>query len=112
MTRSPLMAPVAASELMPSLPLCRYLSTGLARFMRASNGPAGRGVCAAAARSREVRTQMERPARGGCPAGQCPLRSDDRQANVDIAARGVGVRAHLVRLLDQRLGFSAGKARQ
>src|SRR5262249_2167725 len=36
----------------------------------------------------------------------------DGQANVDIAAGGVGVRANMVGLLHQRLGVSLGKAGQ
>src|SRR5215218_8417035 len=52
-----------------------------------------------------------RPEEDPGPAASA-TRSDDRQSNVDIAARCVGIRAHLVRLLDQRLGFRAGEARQ
>src|SRR5579883_2643253 len=42
----------------------------------------------------------------------CVRQSDDLQADVDIAAGGVGVGAYLMGFLDQRFGVIAGKARQ
>src|SRR5262245_45435398 len=110
MTRSPLIAPKTASVI-PSLPLCRYLTTGLARFGRASNGLSRGGVCVAAT-YRGMGNQTEAAGPRGI-SGQ-PIRpgSDDRQANVDIAARGIGVGAYLVGLRDQRFGLGAGEARQ
>src|SRR5713226_2673276 len=45
-------------------------------------------------------------------AGHRRGRSNDRQANIDIATGGVGIGADLVSLGDERLGLCAGNAGQ
>src|SRR4051812_15657566 len=113
MTRRPLIAPVAAPELaasvMPSRP-CVDVITGLTRFVRAGNGFPRRASCRPlAAIPRDGKSSESGRPEGDPGPAASPNRSDHRQANVDIAARRVGIRAHLVRLLDQRLGFRAGE---
>src|SRR3954447_22065181 len=45
-------------------------------------------------------------------ASHLPDRSDHRQADIHIAASGVGIGADMMRLRDQRFGIRALKARQ
>src|SRR4051812_44730695 len=116
-TRNPVMAPETTGELMEKPSLTDIACAGVAPICRAT-GLQSRRQCHPA-RSCMTTRRTSWPAKfratGGPPNARRTAsadRSDDSEADVDIAAGGIGIRAHLMRLFHQRGRFLLGEARQ